>query len=99
MKKDTIIGAAVLVVIVLGVVAYAAMRPAPAVAPTQTATSTPTASLTLPEGSYAEHAAYYDITATYATSTPLQGAANAAAIATGGQFRQPHRYRHDDDGL
>jgi len=69
MQKNTLVGAAVILVILAGTVLYAAMRPMPAKAPT------------LPEGGYTEHAQYYDIAANYATSTPLSGNANTAAIA------------------
>ena|SRR3989344_437667 len=75
MQKDTLIGAVVILVVLAGIGFYAAMTPAPAQAPgAQTA-------LPLPAGSYSEHADYYDIATNYATSTPLAGEANAAAIA------------------
>lgn len=49
--------------------------------PPETATSTIPAAT-----SYTEHAKYYDITAFYATSTPLTGGANSAAVALMQQF-------------
>ncbi len=70
MKKELIIGGAVLVVIVVGIVFYAAVKPTPVSAPVV---------LTLPEGGDTEHAPYYDIAANYPTSTPLAETAGAAA--------------------
>ncbi len=74
MQKDTLIGAIVALAVLAGISFYGAMRPAPAQAPNAQTTL-------LPAGSYSEHEDYYDITASYATSTPLAGNANAAAIA------------------
>ena len=75
MQKDTLIGAVVILVVLAGISFYVAMTPSPAQAPgAQTA-------LPLPTGGYSEHEDYYDIEANYATSTPLVGDANAAAIA------------------
>ncbi len=74
MQKNNFVGFAALLVVLAGAVLYAAFRPAPAKAPDA-------AALPLPAGDFAEHAPYYDITANYATSTPLRGNANAAAIA------------------
>ena len=74
MQKNNIVGIVALFLILAGIVLYAALRPAPAKAPYA-------ANLPLPAGDFAEHAPYYDITANYATSTPLRGSANDAAIA------------------
>lgn len=73
MQKNIFIGSAVLLVIIVGTIFYSAMKPVPAKAPSGVGA-------TLPEGSYIEHAAYYDIVANYATSTPLAGTSNTAAI-------------------
>lgn len=74
MQKNTLVGAAVVLVVLAGLIFYAATKPAPAKAPGTAA------AVTLPEGSYVEHAPYYDIAANYATSTPLSGTANTAAV-------------------
>lgn len=74
MERNTLIGTGVLILILAGIIAYAAMKPAPAKAPVE-------AALPLPAGSYIERADYYDITTNYATSTPLTGDADAAAIS------------------
>lgn len=74
MQKNNLVGLTALFLVLAGIVLYAALRPAPAKAPGAE-------SLPLPAGDFAEHAPYYDITANYATSTPLRGSANAAAIA------------------
>ncbi len=75
MEWQKTLGLAVLVLAVFGIGFYAATRPAPSTAPETTQ------SPVLPGGSYTEHAQYYDVTANYATSTPLAGRANAAAVA------------------
>ncbi len=79
MKKDTLIGAGAILVVLVGIIAYALLRPLPAKAPGTADASN------LPAGSYTEHAAYYDIAANYATSTQLLtsvgASADAAAIA------------------
>lgn len=75
MERQKTLGFIVLILAVLGIGLYAAMRPAPATAPGTAENPS------LPPGSYVEHAPYYDITANYATSTPLSGTANAAAVA------------------
>lgn len=80
MDRKTLIGTAVLIVLLGGVVLYGALRPSPAAAPGTAETGT------LPPGRYTEHAQYYDIAANYATSTPLSVQANAAAIHTMQQF-------------
>lgn len=76
MKKETIFGIGALLIIIAVVVFYAATKPLPAKAPGESASS-----MTLPVGSYIEHAEYYDIAANYASSTPLSGEKNVAAIA------------------
>ncbi|HUY05188.1 MAG TPA: RsiV family protein [Candidatus Paceibacterota bacterium] len=79
MKKSTLSGIAAILVILGSIGFYAATRPLTATAPGTTAT------MALPDGGYSEHAAYYDIAANHATSTPLLAAvgpaANAAAVA------------------
>jgi hypothetical protein len=75
MQKNTLIGAVVVLAILFGIVLFGATKPAPVKAPGTAA------QITLPEGSYVEHAPYYDISANYATSTPLAGSANLAAVA------------------
>lgn len=82
-----------------GIVVWAALRPAPAGAPTPSQNIAPVA---LPEGKYEEHAAYYDIVANYATSTPFAGAANTSATelmrgfvaSTIGQFKADGNFDH-----
>ncbi|OGG78163.1 hypothetical protein A3A36_00660 [Candidatus Kaiserbacteria bacterium RIFCSPLOWO2_01_FULL_52_12b] len=75
MQKDTVIGIGVLVVILAVIVGYAALKPIPVTTP-----GTITATNVLPTGGYIEHAQYYDITADYATSTPLAEPANTVAV-------------------
>ncbi len=75
MNKSTLGGIVALLIILGGVIFYAAVRPAPAKAP---GAAEPTA---LTGTTYIEHAPYYNIVANYATSTPLQGAAGASATA------------------
>ena len=72
MENKNILGIVTVLVIIAGAVGYAALRPASVIAPGAT---------TLPPGSYTEHAPYYDIAANYASSTPLTGVANTAAVA------------------
>jgi len=72
MKKDAILGAGILLIILGGIIFYIATRPLPANAPGIDAGST---ALT----SYVEHAQYYDIATNYASSTPLHTSAGAAA--------------------
>ncbi|MHB8860428.1 MAG: RsiV family protein [Minisyncoccota bacterium] len=83
MKKETLIGVVASIVIVGGIVFYAAMKPSPAKAPGAAAPA-------LGETSYIEHAPYYDIAVNYASSTPLRadvGASeDAAAVALMKQF-------------
>ena len=74
MQKDTIIGFAVVIIIIVGIILYAAMKPVPAKAPG-------TVKMSLPENGYVEHAQYYDIAANYATSTSLAEPANTNAVA------------------
>lgn len=74
MNIEKVLGFFILIAILAGIIGYAALRPAPAKTPD-------VAGLTLPAGKYVEHAAYYDIIANYASSTPLQEPANTAAIA------------------
>ena len=75
MKKETLIGAIVLLVIVSGVIFYGATSSSPSKAPE-------TADLSALSGtSYVEHAPYYDIAVNYASSTPLLGKVSASADA------------------
>ncbi len=78
MQKDTIIGISTLMVVILAVVAYTALRPTSAEAPINTTVSP---ALGVTGDGYFQNATYYDITAQYASSTPLSGAANASATA------------------
>jgi hypothetical protein len=84
MKKDAFIGWIVIIVILGGVGASMILSPAPAPAPGAAGGSA------LLGGSYVEHAAYYDIAANYASSTPLLAKvgpnADAAAVALMKQF-------------
>ncbi|HET9641535.1 MAG TPA: RsiV family protein [Candidatus Paceibacterota bacterium] len=81
MNRQTILGGAVILAVFAGLAFFGLSRPsAPASAP-ETA-QTPI----LPAGQYVEHAAYYDIVANYATSTPLSAKANVVAIRTMQQF-------------
>ena len=77
MKRHAFVGLAATIAVVIGVVTYAATRPAPAKAPA--------AAITLTGTSYTERGAYYDIVVNYASSTPLLAevgpAADTAAIA------------------
>lgn len=75
MKKDTLMGVGAVVVVLAGIAAYALLRPLPAKAPGTADASN------LPAEGYTEHAAYYDITAGYASSTPLLAKAGASADA------------------
>ena len=70
--NKTLLGGSILFAALAGVVLYAALRPAPSGVGTDPL---------LPDNGYAEHAQYYDITASYATTTPFSGNANAAAVA------------------
>ncbi|MDO8231770.1 MAG: RsiV family protein [bacterium] len=63
MQKNNIIGGAIVLMAILGIVFYAATQP------DKREVTKP--STTLPDTGYSEHAKYYDITANYATSTPL----------------------------
>ena len=67
MKRNTYVGVALILLIIGGIVLYFSMRPAPTKAP---ATASE-AAIILPATGYSEHTKYYDITASYATSTPL----------------------------
>lgn len=78
MKKDTFIGIASIAILLLALAAYALLHPLAAKAPGALDTSG------LPAGSYAEHTQYFDISAHYATSTPITSvstAADAGAVA------------------
>lgn len=75
MKKDTILGTGILLIILGGIIFYVATRPLPAKAPGAPAATA------LSADTYVEQADYYDIAANYASSTPLQGEKNAAAVA------------------
>lgn len=75
MNRNTVIGIIALLIILGGITFYASTKPLTGKAPDMAGT------IILPEGGYSEHATYYDIVANYATSTPLRGRANTAAIA------------------
>lgn len=76
MKKDTIIGIVIILIILAGIIFYAATKPLPAKAPGTTDVSG------LSGTTYVEHAAYYDIAVNYASSTPLLAKVSAAADAS-----------------
>lgn len=78
MKKDTLIGGAVLVVIVLGVFLYGLLRPTTSVPAPAPVTEIP--GPTLSGSSYKEQGKYYTIDVQYASSTPLSEPANTAAV-------------------
>lgn len=73
MPKNTIIGVAVVLVVIVGISIYAGMKPVPV-----KITGTTGNTSTLLSGNYIENAKYYDIVANYATSTQLQVGADAA---------------------
>ncbi|HUX80914.1 MAG TPA: RsiV family protein [Candidatus Paceibacterota bacterium] len=75
MKRNTILGLVGSIVVLAGLIFYSVTRPVPAKAPGVSE------ALPLPAGTYSEHTAQYDIATYYATSTPLRGAANTAALA------------------
>jgi hypothetical protein len=79
MKKGSALGIIIILVVLIGIVFYAATKPLP-VKITGAADES-----SLSGSKYIEHAAYYDIAVNYASSTPLSTgagtAANAAAIA------------------
>lgn len=96
MRKDTFVGGAVLGIVLAGIIGYAVLRPESAQAPTPVDTSW------LPAEKYEEHAAYYDIEAYYATSTPLLAtagkAADAAAVASIRSFVSETIAQFKEDG-
>lgn len=92
MKKKVLIGGVALILLGAGLIALSGEF-APHPAPNPAA-----ASLPLPPGHYTEHAPYYDIAANYATSTPLKGSANAAAIAAMQRFIAGEIVRFKKDG-
>lgn len=75
MQRKTIAIISICVVGIAAGAAYLTLRPTTVTAPTS-------APLALPEQGYTEHGAYYDITADYATSTPLLASAGALADAS-----------------
>lgn len=78
MQRNTYTSIAVVLVIIAGIVLYFATKPAPMKAPGAAGE----AAIVLPAGGYSEHTKYYDISASYATSTPLLTSAGALADAT-----------------
>ena len=77
MRRDTSLGILALIIVIGGLVWYSLGGPRTATAPGVTATSS------LPAvGAYTDHGQYYDIAANYPTTTPMEGSANAAAIAS-----------------
>lgn len=76
MNKQTIVGGVVVLALLGSIMFYALTKPVPAQAP-----GAGTSAIDLPDTSYSEHAKYYDIETYYASSTPLSGAANTAAVA------------------
>ncbi len=75
MRRRAALGTIVILVILGGIISYFMMRPAPAKVPGTVEIPT------LSGSAYSEHAAYYDIAANYATSTPLLENAGVAADA------------------
>ena len=84
MNKETILGGAVLLIALGGILFYTSTKPSSVKAPGSGM------AITLPGGSYVEHAAYYDIAANHASNPPLLSAvstkADAAAITLMKQF-------------
>ncbi|MFZ2167978.1 MAG: DUF3298 domain-containing protein [Minisyncoccia bacterium] len=84
MKKDILLGVIAVLVILGGVIFYAATKPSSTKAPEDIDL------YSLSGGSYVEHADYYDIEANYASSTPLSylvsASADAEAVATMKKF-------------
>lgn len=78
MQRNTYISIAIVLIIVAGIALYIAKRSAPVQAP-GTASE---AAIILPTDGYSEHTKYYDITASYPTSTPLLKSAGASADTT-----------------
>lgn len=74
MNKTTLIGLIVLGVVIAGLALYVGMRPSPVKAPAEK-------DVAALNGSYVEHADYYDIEAVYPTETLLPGDANDAAVS------------------
>lgn len=77
MNKETILGGAVVLILLGGIVFYTATKPSPAKAPG--------AVIDVPHlsgASYTEKAPYYEITANYASSTPLLATVGPEANAT-----------------
>jgi hypothetical protein len=85
MEKCRVLGIAVGLLVLVGLIAYTLTHPAPAKTPT-TPMATQATKLPFPSGKYAEHAQYYDITAYVATSTPLTEPANTAALVLMQEF-------------
>ena len=69
MKKETLFGIAVGLIVLVGVIFYSATNQALVKAP----------GTNVLEGSYVEHAQYYDIATNHATSTPLLSSVSAVA--------------------
>lgn len=72
----TFLGALILVIILAGLMWYAATHPTKALAP-----GGGTATTTIAASPLAEHGTYYDIVMNYPTTTPLRENANASAVA------------------
>ncbi len=78
MQRNTYISIVVVLVIIAGITLYVVLHPVPAKAPGTAGE----VAIVLPAGGYSEHTKYYNITASYATSTPLLKSAGALADAT-----------------
>lgn len=78
MQRNTSIGIAIVLVVIAAIIAYFALRPVPVKAPGTSAV----VAIVLPAEGYSEHTQYYDITANYATSTPLLASAGPMQDAT-----------------
>lgn len=75
MQRNTYISIAVVLVVIAGITLYVVLHPVPTGPAGE-------AAIILPAGGYSEHTKYYDISASYATSTPLLKSAGASADAT-----------------
>lgn len=74
MQRNILIGVLLIFVVIAGSILYAVLKPVPA--------KVPRTGIILPANGYSEQAKYYDITASYATSTPLLKSAGPLADAT-----------------
>lgn len=78
MRRNTLVGALALSVLLVGMVAYVLTKPHSPKAPW--APEAVSSGITLPLNGYTEHTPYYDIAANYPTTTPLEAQANSTAL-------------------